>query len=362
MNKQNKAGWGGFIFIILLVMVGSGVNFTQLFNRGETDQPSTEQVYTQPDVNQKDYTQYATDELSSQEIVSDEPESEEPIIEEPIIEEQVSDSSNITETQQEGYPADLHDLSAYVEFKGSPVIELSGAGIHVGETVSADFWPLDGYGRPTGARATLSQNMMRSSEGRPGITIDPPGFKNKQYVNANAKKYWLYNRSHLIAYTLFNGDTEVKENLVTGTQQMNQVYMTQYEDEVRLALRNGELVEYQVEPMYREAELVPRALALRMRSSLDTLNKTVIIYNVQDGVTIDYLTGDSQGPTDGIAQTTTQTNTSPPSQDNLNNFSDTSISYKNCDAVRAAGAAPIYRGEPGYSKKLDRDGDGIGCE
>ncbi|WP_454730401.1 GmrSD restriction endonuclease domain-containing protein [Cellulosimicrobium protaetiae] len=36
--------------------------------------------------------------------------------------------------------------------------------------------------------------------------------------------------------------------------------------------------------------------------------------------------------------------------------------YKNCDAVRAAGKAPIHRGEPGYSGKLDRDGDGIGCE
>lgn len=36
--------------------------------------------------------------------------------------------------------------------------------------------------------------------------------------------------------------------------------------------------------------------------------------------------------------------------------------YQNCDAVRAAGAAPILAGQPGYSKKLDRDGDGIGCE
>jgi outer membrane biosynthesis protein TonB len=36
--------------------------------------------------------------------------------------------------------------------------------------------------------------------------------------------------------------------------------------------------------------------------------------------------------------------------------------YKNCDAVRAAGKAPIHRGDPGYSRKLDRDGDGIGCE
>ena len=39
-----------------------------------------------------------------------------------------------------------------------------------------------------------------------------------------------------------------------------------------------------------------------------------------------------------------------------------SASYANCDAVRAAGAAPIYAGQPGYSRKLDRDGDGVGCE
>ncbi|WP_432507670.1 GmrSD restriction endonuclease domain-containing protein [Kineococcus arenarius] len=41
---------------------------------------------------------------------------------------------------------------------------------------------------------------------------------------------------------------------------------------------------------------------------------------------------------------------------------DEAVSYANCDAVRAAGAAPIRTGEPGYSRKLDRDGDGIGCE
>jgi hypothetical protein len=36
--------------------------------------------------------------------------------------------------------------------------------------------------------------------------------------------------------------------------------------------------------------------------------------------------------------------------------------YANCDAARAAGAAPVRVGDPGYSRKLDRDGDGIGCE
>ncbi|WP_347276631.1 excalibur calcium-binding domain-containing protein [Caulobacter segnis] len=37
-------------------------------------------------------------------------------------------------------------------------------------------------------------------------------------------------------------------------------------------------------------------------------------------------------------------------------------SYANCSAARAAGAAPVYRGQPGYGSHLDRDNDGIGCE
>ncbi|WUD62700.1 excalibur calcium-binding domain-containing protein [Nocardia sp. NBC_00511] len=38
------------------------------------------------------------------------------------------------------------------------------------------------------------------------------------------------------------------------------------------------------------------------------------------------------------------------------------VYYKNCAAARAAGAAPILRGEPGYRPALDRDNDGIACE
>jgi hypothetical protein len=39
-----------------------------------------------------------------------------------------------------------------------------------------------------------------------------------------------------------------------------------------------------------------------------------------------------------------------------------SVYYANCAAARAAGAAPVMRGAPGYSRKLDRDNDGVGCE
>ena len=38
------------------------------------------------------------------------------------------------------------------------------------------------------------------------------------------------------------------------------------------------------------------------------------------------------------------------------------VYYRNCAAARAAGAAPLYRGQPGYRPQLDRDGDGIACE
>lgn len=36
--------------------------------------------------------------------------------------------------------------------------------------------------------------------------------------------------------------------------------------------------------------------------------------------------------------------------------------YKNCTAAREAGGAPVYAGQPGYGRHLDRDGDGVGCE
>ncbi len=39
-----------------------------------------------------------------------------------------------------------------------------------------------------------------------------------------------------------------------------------------------------------------------------------------------------------------------------------SVYYANCSAARAAGAAPLHVGDPGYASHLDRDHDGIACE
>lgn len=36
--------------------------------------------------------------------------------------------------------------------------------------------------------------------------------------------------------------------------------------------------------------------------------------------------------------------------------------YRSCAEARAAGAAPVRVGQAGYSRRLDRDGDGVACE
>ena len=55
-------------------------------------------------------------------------------------------------------------------------------------------------------------------------------------------------------------------------------------------------------------------------------------------------------------------NSFAPATSSRNNSSSATGAYANCTAARAAGAAPVRRGDPGYGSHLDRDNDGVGCE
>ncbi|MFC7975038.1 excalibur calcium-binding domain-containing protein [Streptomyces cinereoruber] len=59
---------------------------------------------------------------------------------------------------------------------------------------------------------------------------------------------------------------------------------------------------------------------------------------------------------------TTQPPTVAPEPEPTQEAVEEDVYYRNCTAVRAANAAPIRRGDPGYARHLDRDGDGVGCE
>ncbi|WP_432876149.1 excalibur calcium-binding domain-containing protein [Kribbella sp. CA-245084] len=42
--------------------------------------------------------------------------------------------------------------------------------------------------------------------------------------------------------------------------------------------------------------------------------------------------------------------------------SSTTVAFQDCAEARAAGKAPLHRGDPGYSPALDHNGDGVACE
>ncbi|MBT2492703.1 excalibur calcium-binding domain-containing protein [Streptomyces sp. ISL-96] len=68
------------------------------------------------------------------------------------------------------------------------------------------------------------------------------------------------------------------------------------------------------------------------------------------------------GPT--VTVTVTETETAEANGYGSDESDDTGsdVYYENCAAARAAGAAPVHRGEPGYGSHLDRDNDGTGCD
>ncbi|MFD6253661.1 excalibur calcium-binding domain-containing protein [Nocardia sp. NPDC060256] len=45
----------------------------------------------------------------------------------------------------------------------------------------------------------------------------------------------------------------------------------------------------------------------------------------------------------------------------INQTGSASGAFDTCDQARAAGRAPLFRGEPGYSPRLDPDDSGMAC-
>ena len=67
----------------------------------------------------------------------------------------------------------------------------------------------------------------------------------------------------------------------------------------------------------------------------------------------------STTPTPSPEPTTTEPTPEPPAQPEP---APQQAYYSSCREAKAAGATPLYRGDPGYRSGLDRDGDGVACE
>ncbi len=154
---------------------------------------------------------------------------------------------------------------------------------------------LDVLGRCGTAYALVGPETMPTVERGPIGQIKPSGWHTVRYDDLVDGKY-LYNRCHLIGYQL-TGENANEENLITGTRYLNVTGMLPFENMVAdYVEETGNHVLYRVTPIFEGLELVARGVVMEAYSVEDDgegLSFHVYVYNVQPGITIDYLTGES---------------------------------------------------------------------
>lgn len=166
------------------------------------------------------------------------------------------------------------------------------------KAVFARFSSQDGLKRTGQAYALLNQSMAPGDDVTRGdiSSIRPTGWVQEQYSWID-NGGWLYNRCHLIAWSLTGEDANEK-NLMTGTRYFNTEGMLPYEIKVLKYLNEypDNHVMYRATPIYSGSELLARGLLLEAYSIEDEgeLSFCAYIHNVQPGVDIDYATGSSR--------------------------------------------------------------------
>lgn len=154
---------------------------------------------------------------------------------------------------------------------------------------------LDSEGRCQTAEACVGKDIMpKGKRGNIGM-VKPTGWHTVKYDNVDGK--YLYNRCHLIAYQL-TGENANNKNLITGTRSFNVDGMLPYEEMVGDYVREtGNHVLYRVTPVFDGDDLIAKGVQMEGMSVEDKgedIKFNVFVYNVQDGVKIDYETGDSK--------------------------------------------------------------------
>ena len=153
-----------------------------------------------------------------------------------------------------------------------------------------EYGNLDSLNRVTPANALLNKSLMPTAKRQP-LNVDPTGWHNKRITGG-----WLYNRCHLIGYQL-TGQNNNWKNLMTGTRQLNDPDMVRYEDQVANYIKenSSHYVRYRVTPIFRGNELLARGVEMEGQSvNSNAIHFSVYIFNVQNGVTLNYNNGTSK--------------------------------------------------------------------
>lgn len=154
---------------------------------------------------------------------------------------------------------------------------------------------LDLLGRCGVASANISKDLMPTEKRGSIDMIKPSGWHTIKYDHIDGK--YLYNRCHLIGYQL-TGENANEKNLITCTRSMNTKGMLQFENMVTKYIKDtGNHVLYRVTPVFEGNNLVATGVEMEAYSVEDNgkgIKFNVFVYNIEDGIIIDYKTGDSK--------------------------------------------------------------------
>ena len=138
------------------------------------------------------------------------------------------------------------------------------------------------------------ETMPTEKRGSIGM-VKPSGWQTIKYDIVDGK--YLYNRCHLIGYQLTGENANVK-NLITCTRSMNTTGMLEWENKVADYVKETKNhVLYRVTPIFEHDNLIASGVTIEAMSIEDKgkgIKFYVYIYNVQDGIEIDYKTGNSK--------------------------------------------------------------------
>lgn len=154
---------------------------------------------------------------------------------------------------------------------------------------------LDGLGRCGTCIGVFSNETLPTEERGEIGHIKPSGWHTAKYDKSVISDLYLYNRCHLLMYAV-SGINDDERNLITGTRQFN-LDMLELENQVYNLLKYDENVQliYRVTPLFEGENLVAKGVLMEAATLGDDngLSFCMFIYNVQDGIVIDYATGES---------------------------------------------------------------------
>lgn len=144
------------------------------------------------------------------------------------------------------------------------------------------------------AYANIGIDLMPTEERGSIGGVKPTGWHTIKYDIVDGK--YLYNRCHLIGYQL-SGENANQENLITCTRQMNVEGMLPFENKIAEYVKEtNNHVLYRVTPIFEGTNLLATGVqmeALSVEDNGEGIKFNIFVYNVQDGITIDYSDGSS---------------------------------------------------------------------